>query len=258
MKDLITKLKNLLLVRRTELENKWWHRLANVLIFGSTIVVAIFAIALFVSNSEMWKQYSYPAFNFEDNYSTAKGKEVNCAIHFKPTSVSCGEYAGGKGPYEAKYNVVDPSDYTKRYNAVIRNKIGQNTIDKICADGRALQAERDKLGIEGLDQKMVSCIRLASDVAPIQIGDFPSKLNYQRLTYDEYLTNEQIGFVGSLPRRLGLGIEAKMTTSIVYSVFLTNILYIILAVIAWVIFWESIIYRTILFIIYGRTKRKTQ
>jgi hypothetical protein len=233
-----------------EVENKWWHRLVRVLIFGSTIVVAIFAITFFISNSEIWKQYSYPAFSFEDNYSTTKGKEVNCFIDFKPTGVTCGEYAGGKGPYEAKY-AVDLSDFTKRYNKAIKDEVGQNTTDKICADGKAFQSERDKLGIEGLDPKMLSCMRITVDIAPIQIEDFPSKLNYQRLTYDEYLTDKQIGFI----RSLWLGIKAKMTTSIIYPIFLTNLLYVILAIIGWFIFWESIVYRTLLYILYGKNDR---
>ncbi len=243
------KLLNILLVHRTEVENKWWHRLISVIIFGSTILVAIFAITLFVQNSEMWKTYSYTAFSFENNFSTAQGKEVNCFIDFKPTGVSCGEYAGGKGPYEAKY-AVDLSDFTKRYNKAIKDEVGQSTIDKICADGKALQAERDKSGIEGLDPKMISCMRLTVDIAPIQIEDFPSKLNYQRLTYDEYLTDKQIGFV----RSLWLGIKAKMVTSIIYPVFFQNLLYVILAIVGWFIFWESLVYRTLLYIIFGKKK----
>lgn len=243
------RLLNILLVHRPEVENKWWHRLVNVFIFSTTILVAIFAISLFVSNSEMWKTYSYPAFSFENNYSSVQGKEVNCFIDFKPTGVSCGDYAGGKGPYEAKYP-VDLSDFTKRYNRAVKDEVGQSTIDKICADGKALQAERDKLGIEGLDPKMSSCMSLTVDFRPIQIEDFPSKLNFQRFTYDEYLTDKQIGFVGSL----WLGIKAKMTTSIIYSILLQNLLYVILAVLGWFIFWESIVYRTILYIIYGKRK----
>ncbi len=80
------KLFNILLVRRTEVENKWWHRLISVVIYGSTILVAISAITLFVLKSEMWKKYSYTAFSFEDNYSTAQGKEVRCFSDSKPVN----------------------------------------------------------------------------------------------------------------------------------------------------------------------------
>jgi hypothetical protein len=243
------KILSILFVNRLEIENKWWHRMVNVFIFGSTILVAIFAISLFVSNSEMWKKYSYPAFSFENNYSSTKGKDVNCFIDFKPAGVSCGEYADEKGPYEAKYE-VDLSDFIKRYNKAIKDEVGQSTIDKICSAGKALQADRNKLGVEGLDQKMLSCMSLTVDIAPIQLSDFPSNPNNQHLTYDEYLTEKQVSFLSWL----WLNIKAKMITSIIYPILFQNLIYVILATLGWFIFCESIIYRTILYIIYGKRK----
>ena len=243
------KILSILLVHRSETDNKWWHRLVSVFIFGTTILVAIFAISLFVSNSEMWKKYSYTAFSFESNYSVAKGKEVTCSYDYLFEKISCGEYTGEKGVYEVKYE-VNISDFTKRYNKVVKDGIGQSVIDKICADGKILQRNRDNLGIDGLDSKMLSCMALTIDVNPIRINYFPSNLNNQRITYSEYLTDKQVNFIYGL----GLDIKAKMTTSIVYPVLFLNLLYLVLTILGWFIFWESIIYRTLLYIIYGKKK----
>lgn len=236
------KISGILFVNRLETENKWWHRLVNVFIFGTTILVAILAIALFVSNSAIWKTYSYPAFNFEDSYTTVGGKEVDCKVSPKPFDIECNGH------------VVDSSDYTKRYNVVIKKKIGQKVIDKICAEGKAQQAIQNELGIERLDPEESSCMTLTVNISPIQEDDFPSRINNQVVTYDKYLTSDQvimlrISFLESI-----WGTKAKEVTAIIYPVLLQNLLYVILSISCWFIFWESIIYRTVLYIIYGKKK----
>lgn len=46
---MIQKLLNCFVVRRGGLENKWWHRLSNVLILGSTGILFVDLLYLFLS-----------------------------------------------------------------------------------------------------------------------------------------------------------------------------------------------------------------
>lgn len=231
------KILNILFVCRSEVENKWWHRLASVAIYGSTILVMISVIILFVLNGEMWKKYSYSAFNFESKYVTAVGEEVECTSKSKPFSVSCAE------------NPINSGDLVVKYNKIIRDKIGADVIKKICVDAE----QEGGIGDNQLTQTEVRCIDLSYDFVPISDTDFATTVNNQ-LTYNKYLTDEQLKFVREkdLSRRWDL--KAKRTTEIIYPVFFKNLAYVVLSILIWFIFWESIVYRTLLYVIYGRKK----
>ena len=73
MKNKIIKL---LIPWREGLEKKWWHRLTNVFIYGSTIIVLTTAIALPFIDQVEWK-YKY-TYSFEPSYLVAKGEEIKC------------------------------------------------------------------------------------------------------------------------------------------------------------------------------------
>lgn len=49
-KSLGHKFLNLLIVRRPELAGKWWHRLANVLIYGSATIVLLLGLVIILSD----------------------------------------------------------------------------------------------------------------------------------------------------------------------------------------------------------------
>ena len=73
------KLLNILLVKKPETENKWWHRLFVVFLFGSGVIVFILSIFLTVdSNNHDWITYNPAVFSFEQNYNEAGGKEIFC------------------------------------------------------------------------------------------------------------------------------------------------------------------------------------
>jgi hypothetical protein len=55
-------LKNLLIVSRSELQGKWWHRLANVLIYGSTFIFFVFSITFIFIN--------LPVYTFNPNITS--------------------------------------------------------------------------------------------------------------------------------------------------------------------------------------------
>lgn len=231
------KLLNLLLASRPETENKWWHRLVSVIVFGSTILVSIFAMMLFVSNSEIYKKHSYIAFSFEDSYSAAKGTEVDCTIEVKPFDASCG---GEK---------FDTSDLVKKYNSMIRDYLGVSTIDQICPISTV--KERSQPGSR-LTIKDISCIRIRSDLVPISSGDFYIEVDGQ-VIYDSHLTDDQTRYLTGLWSKLLL-LKAKRTTEIIYPVFFQNMIYVILATLGWFIFWKLVVYRTLLYIVFGKRK----
>lgn len=96
-------IKNIIFPQIEGLEKKWWHRLANVLICMSTIIIlAISSISL------CQDQHAYPviSYDFEHNYNQAKGREVICEnlpYLSNQDMWHCGDY------------VVDVSDIALRY-----------------------------------------------------------------------------------------------------------------------------------------------
>lgn len=232
------KLLRLLLVRQPEGENKWWHRLARVVIYGSTIVVSVFAVIIFLYNSETWKKYSYNAFSFEDNYSIAKGVEVDCTTQVKPFNAYCNGDA------------LDTSDLVKKYNSMVRKHLSSNTIDQICPT--VIDMERPEPGGRRLTPKDISCITIQGNFVPISAEDFYVESGGETI-YDPHLTDDQAGYLNGIWGKL-LFLKAKRTIHIVYPVFFKNLSYLLLAVTGWFIFWESIVYKTLLYIIFGKKK----
>jgi len=104
------KLARIFIVQRSGLEHHWWHRLANVLIYASAIVVATIIAGLIISDSSSWKKNIY-TYSFESNYETAKGVESNCSFTandigiYDFPSIDCGG------------NLYLPSSFIKRYAA---------------------------------------------------------------------------------------------------------------------------------------------
>lgn len=96
MKHVTTKLLRIAIPTREGLENKWWHRLVVVLIYGSTIAVFLFLLMLalqeILNKDFKWKLYEY-TYSFEKGYNTAKGKEEKCNIRKNEDTVyvSCGD-----------------------------------------------------------------------------------------------------------------------------------------------------------------------
>lgn len=87
MKGNITKfIKKYLLLQDLKLEKKWWHRLAKVLIYISTIGLFVFLILISSISLETWKKYEYGPFNFEIGYEEAKGNEVKCFVNIQEYS----------------------------------------------------------------------------------------------------------------------------------------------------------------------------
>jgi len=207
------KIKKILIPWRENLDKKWWHRLALVFIYGSTIFMAIFLAILLVSEGNHWVSESYTAYSFEKGYLMAKGKEIDCK--FSATGLSdlpvvsifrCGDlssnsefldkYSRARGTYEKLEEVRKQTDDTF---------VGNRILERVGRIQRANATDNEIL------------------VQLIQGGELDN-------------------------------IKVKRVYSVDYASLLGNWGIYVLLVLGWFIFWESIIYRVILYIIYGKSK----
>ena len=206
------KILKFLFVRRQETENKWWHRLALVLIYGSTIVVAIFfAILLISEESEYWVSESYTAYSFEQGYEAADGKEMDCKF-------SVFESRGGRLSPLSLFRCGDldsDTDFLEKYTK---------------ARGTYNQLEELRLP-------------KSSSGLYIPVADRQGKKTDSEIMVELIQSGELDN------------VKVKRATSFEYVSFFGNWSLYLLIVLGWLIFWESIVYRTILFIAYGRNHK---
>lgn len=180
------KIFKILIPQRDNLEKKWWHRLFNVMVYTSTVIVAIFVLGLIFSGSS-WREFSY-IYSFESNYSITSGKENACKFtksgFFDPI-INCG-------------NLVNETDFLNRYAEATRN------------------------------------------------GNMLMKLRAESKAYNNLMINELID-AGELNN-----VKIKSSYEIMYPKLFKNLSIGVLLIFAWFIFWESIMYRVVLYIIYGK------
>ena len=195
--------RNKLIVHRNDLTGKWWHRLKNILIYGTSIaLIGYFCYDMYKSS---WVEYDYPAYSFEPNYSSTKGKVINCSFMVKERNmdpvIDCGDYNHDFSFLEASL-AGDDLRFLKRYfSAKISKK-----------------------------------------------GSYQSYKLLQRFQTDKEILKVLIN-TGALDN-----IKAKETKTILYAAILNFIIESFLLVVVWFFFWEAVVYRAIIYIIYGKTK----
>jgi hypothetical protein len=194
------KFKRFFIVYREGLEKKWWHRLANVLIYGSTIFIFILSCCIGFFHLDQnfgntnWKIYSY-TYSFESDYSQAKGEEFSC-------------------------------NYSSS---------GYQTI--ICGDAETLLTRYAKAN--GTYDQL---IQKTSQSGEGYISDF--------MTYYQLLSESVKN--GSFPSQIKMKREPVVLYNILSEDVLIGLLFTILFILLWFIFWESIVYRLIVYIILGK------
>lgn len=184
-------LREMIFVKREDLSNKWWHRLKNVFIYGSTIFIAFICCSSLFSNS--WVSNKYLTYSFEPNYASVKGKEVQCNFSADYiVSAFCG----------SNY-VSDYQDILSRYYKAVNN------------------FENYKQFVE---DKPVS-FTVYSDLLKtlIKQGIFDN-------------------------------VTAKVKSYFNYAGFFKMLINQFLLLIGWFVFWESIVYRALMYIAYGTKK----
>ncbi|OGY99514.1 MAG: hypothetical protein A2945_01500 [Candidatus Liptonbacteria bacterium RIFCSPLOWO2_01_FULL_52_25] len=160
---------------------QWWHRLCDVLICGSTLLIIIFgtvALSTAIFSYSEWRNYTFAAFSFEPGYESAAGQEVGC----------------------------DGSGRLFRNCGGITVYVG------------------DKIPTEDQFKKAINTME-AQGKEPHEIQGW----------LDSFKT-----------------FTAKMVTKFDYAKMFGSILVGLFVVIGWFIFWESIIYRTLIYVVYGK------
>ena len=182
----MNKLSNLIFVRREGLEQKWWHRLAKVLIWGTTVVVLIIGIVTIVSSSHYKNN---PNFDTTKFIATAQQQGVDYA-DLEIWLLENGQYGRAVLPVQQNSNINNggplTSEQLKQMDSDLSKPEPQSTIDQ----------------------------------------DLITRNNLDRIAFNQtenYLIKK-------------------------------GLILIILLPIAWFIFWESIIYRAVVYIVYGKRK----
>lgn len=221
------KISNLLLVRRPETKNKWWHRLALVLIYGSTIVITIFfAVRIISDGIENYLSVSYTAYSFEQGYENATGKEIDC-----------------------KFSVFD--SISDRVPPLTVFRCGDLTLKTEFLD-RYAQARGTFEHLQEIRGDQSS----TNENRPIKLDFSALEGNYiPVLGRPDFKTDNEI-MVELIQSGELDNIKVKRERSFDYASFFGDwVIFSLLALGVWLIFWESIVYRTILFIAYGRSNK---
>jgi hypothetical protein len=239
------KLLNFLLVRRSETENKWWHRLFTVILFGSGILVSVFAIFFTVdSYNHTWVTYRSVAFSLEANYQQANGKEFPCNWSFDTTRAANEPI---KSIIECK-GVEIPLNDARQYGTlyeVAEGKLRQTDGIKEL-DDKFTQECKDQISTQTFSDTYSGTLTPAF-IAQIKCVDSKEKVDveYNQL-YKRYQND-----LNNLAR-------VKVVRDVNYGTMFGDVLLWliipILSLVIWILFWSSIIYRSVLYIIFGKKK----
>lgn len=117
-------MKNILnFYKENELGLKWWHRLAKVLIFGSTLIIFIFSIIWFFRSFSDWNnpdpKYIY---SFESKYEEAFGFIKPCTFLLENNEDSISIECGDVGEKWKGGNYGYLPDFLDRYSKSIGYK----------------------------------------------------------------------------------------------------------------------------------------
>jgi hypothetical protein len=226
------KIIDFVLVDRPETEGKWWHRLFTVFLLGSGMIVVIFAAMAAImsyNDTSTWITYSPLAFSSEPNYQTINGKELPCSEDLFAFPVSENEPAlSGIGITCNGINLSesDSKRYGKFYISAENELHTQFGLDKYninCGSSSPLTSEeitciRNSINGEETDPSYPQYQNALNNISPkIKVA--------QNINYGEIISD--ISLWAAIP---------------------------IVSLIAWIIFWSSIVYRSILYIVFGKKK----
>jgi len=249
LKKICQKIKSIIIVERDILKNKWWHRLANVLIYGSAIILAIFLLLIIpFSDYSTWQNYKY-TYSFEPNYNTADGTETNCDFYdheYTAPGIYCGDISNSTD-FLIRYRKA-----RSNYKSSIQN---QPTTGFQPSDFQPIntpsqpQASKGKTYEELLREGAVPVKQ-----PPIDFQPLPNRPPLSSFILDSKLQADDEIVNNGIKNGEFVNIKVKKATTVVYSALIWELFLVATLVLAWLIFWESIIYRTFVYIIYGSNK----
>lgn len=223
------KLLNILFVKRAEVENKWWHRLSNVIIFGSAITVFILTIITTIDNIDFykWSTYKPVAFSLESNYDDFNGKELPCQQTLNKFSP--------KGDLDFRFIItcegVDiPLEDSKLYITLYKEE-SNNLTNKF-----------------GLDRYNDDCPDFNNSSVETIFNCLKEKWKQKELdpSYPEYKKE-----LDNLAR---IKVYKEFNTALIFRDIARLVFIPIFISLIWVIFWNSVFYRVILYIVFGKKK----
>lgn len=231
-------------MRRMETENKWWNRLFNVFLGGTSILLLIFTFFLIIdSHKNSSVTYDPVAFSLESNYQQATGKEFPCN---KSIDTSRSATEPMKFTIECVGVEITPTD-ARRYEDLydqadkkLRQDDGieelSNKFIQICKD--EVSSQTFPTTYTGLTPKYIAqiqCVLLKTK----------ADSSYNQL-YDKYQNDlKSLAYI-KVARNVHVG---NVIGDIVLLLLIP-----ILVLILWVVFWSSIIYRSVLYIVFGKKK----
>lgn len=221
------KILDFLFPERQETKNKWWDRLFTVLLFGSAIIVLALAIFFSISNKNdtwEWVTYSPVAFSLEPNYQQAKGKEVACQVDMFAFSVPDNEPIVDGGIGVNCNNIILSDSYSKQYGYLYADEM----------ENLQKQFGVDKYNLTNCGSDSTCLINTMNAFLA----------NPAEGEYEKALDNVSLSL--KISRSINHGF---IFGDIAYWIFIP-----ILTVLAWIIFWSSIVYKSILYIIFGKKK----
>ena len=227
VKNMKAKIKRLIFPTRPGLENKWWHRLSMVLICGTTAVLVVIAIISFVSKIPEWRTSRY-IYSFEPQYSKMLSRSELCDFKvsdgYSDHSVNCGNFYF--------LNSEELISFLNRYNNTFLDK-NKYIIKISCVSTKSLYEKYvcdKKPSIQSVTEWVLSQKQGPNDKY-IEVVDYP--------VFNTSIENGEFA-----------NIKAKRVID--YDTLLESIALLVAIPLAWFIFWMSIIYRTMLYIIYGK------
>jgi len=236
---------NILLASITETENKWWHRLFTVLLFGSASFVFIFALSLALGSSNYhWITYHPVAFSLEPNYQQAIGTEFPCDWSFDTTrsdnepAVSIIECKGVDIP------ITDARRYGKLYDVADEKLRQTDGIKQL--DDKYVQICKDEVSSQTFPATYTGTLT-PEFIAEIKCTDRMEKADP---AYNQLYSQYQIDLNNSANIK---AIQDVHIGTIIGDISLLLLIPIFSALI-WIMFWSSIVYRSILYIIFGKQK----
>ena len=225
------------MVKKLETENKWWHRLFVVFLFGSGIIVFILSIFLTVdSNNHNWITYNPAVFSFEQNYNEAGGKEIFCTKGlFSCTGIDLSKQ--------------DESRYWTLYQTAVTNLQKQFGMDKYDVNNCPHTSSETPmfLAFDRISGKTTS-----TQIASTQLVNCVNKV------MNDMESNPAYSAYQTSVKNLDNSPSFKITKNIQYGAIIGDVvswvIIPIIVVLIWILFWSSIVYRSVLYIVFGNKK----
>jgi len=231
---LMKKIINFLLVKRPETENKWWHRLFTVILFGSAIVLFISIILLTADiYKHAWFTHRITAFSLESNYQQAEGQEFPCNWSIDTTRADNEPIKSVIKCKGVEIPLTDARTYGALYDTAGENLRMQYGLDKY--NGACSNLPQNPSG-KGLSKEEITCLNEMQDVMQTDP------------TYNEYQNaSENLA-------KIKIKVSENTNLVTIFSDIFVWLTIPILVIITWIIFWSAIVYRTLLYVIFGKKK----